>query len=233
MRPAAGRAGNCPGGSGGCQCAVRDHLGRFYSSPQLVDLYAVSMSLGICLRNVLQCRPSWFSRVFAISERSAGIALRELRVRPLRRWAASRQGPGGALALDGTPDERTGHPAGVPPSLFLGWPMPPKFVLAIPFGNGRNFGLHPLYFKLAVGTKTHKVQGLLVGLAVDQNDIGVEMAISAIAPLTVKRMVLITFRQGGIRSEQGYCVLQCGFNSLAAAALPCPFEVALIRHWSI
>lgn len=94
MRPAAGRAGNCPGGSGGCQCAVRDHLGRFYSSPQLVDLYAVSMSLGICLRNVLQCRPSWFSRVFAISERSAGIALRELRVRPLRRWAASRQGRG-------------------------------------------------------------------------------------------------------------------------------------------
>src|SRR5208283_175158 len=75
--------------------------------------------------------------------------------------------------------------------------------------------------KLAVRAQTDDLQGLSIRLAVDEQQIGLKVALSMVAPLSSEGVVAIPFRQWLVLGKQGECRHQCRFQ--VAAMLPSTF----------
>jgi hypothetical protein len=69
--------------------------------------------------------------------------------------------------------------------------------------------------KLAVRPEAHQIKMLNVGLAVNQDEIRLDMAVAMIGPFTKKRMINVGAGQGHISGEQIHDFHQDGINYFA------------------
>jgi hypothetical protein len=54
--------------------------------------------------------------------------------------------------------------------------------------------MRALEAELAMGAETHQFQDVLIGLAIDQDEIGPDVAVAVIGPIPAQRMVTIFVR---------------------------------------
>ena len=59
-----------------------------------------------------------------------------------------------------------------------------------------------LELQLTVRTKTDKLKHIAIRFAVDENEVGLHMAVATVRPFARERMVPITYRQSHICAEQ-------------------------------
>ena len=69
--------------------------------------------------------------------------------------------------------------------------------------------------KPAVRTQAHQIKVPIVGFAVDQYEIGLDMAVAMIGPFTKKRMINVGVGQGHIGGEQIHNFHQGGIDDFA------------------
>lgn len=74
---------------------------------------------------------------------------------------------------------------------------------------------YPLQTKLAMRAEANQIKVLIIGFAVNQDEVGLYMAVAMIGPFTKKRMVNVAAGQGPINGEQIHNLHQGGINDLA------------------
>lgn len=80
--------------------------------------------------------------------------------------------------------------------------------------------------ELAVRAKSDEVEGIRVGLSVDEEEIGPEVALAAVIPVPGERVVPVRRREEGVRGERRHHGPEERLELAAIATAPLALEVA-------